>query len=415
MRKHLMAGTALAAATMLVAGGAVAADKKMMKPSLSVGGYFSHEVGAILDRSMETKRTTTAYGSDTTFGTEDDVITTSKTDDEVETSALDARNDAEVHFTGRATLDSGISIMTRVELEGNTAADQIDESYIVVSGSFGQITLGSDDNAPDKMLLGYSGQWATRVGSSPFLRGKTWIDDASGLSTYSGLNWGGDSNKITYISPKLGGFSIGVTYTPDGNEDTNANPNADDGYHDGLAGGIAYAGTFGDVSFGGGAGYTSANAGNDTGDDDLAMWGIAGRLGFGPATIAAGYKVQTDPEPDKHSVVDLGVRYVAGANSFSLSGSHSEADEGDASITIAVASYARALGPGVKWFSDVMWTQSESDVMMSDNAVAGGTLVDDPNNAGTFIIQQPVAAMERYADKSENSGVAFVTGISVAF
>ena len=412
MRKHMLYGTALVAATMFVAGGAVAADKKAMKPSISVGGYFAHEVGGILDRTEETKATARALaGGDLTQATlpgasAPGVPASGKVDDEVETSAVDSRNDAEIHFTGRATLDSGINIMARVELEGNTAGDQIDESYIVVSGSFGQITLGSDDNAPDKMLLGYSGQWATRVGSSPFLRGKTWIKDASGLSTYSGLNWGGDSNKITYISPKLGGFSIGMSYTPDGNEDTNANPNADMDYHDGLAGGMAYSGKFGDVSFGGGVGYTAAQAGNDSGDDDLALWGVAGRLGFGPATIAAAYKVQTDPKPDRHSVVDLGVRYVQGANSFSLSGSHSEADKGDAAITVAVASYARALGPGVKWFSDVMWTQSESaTVTMMYNG--DGTAITDPAN--------PTGNDYSISAQSENSGMALVTGISVSF
>ena len=52
MRKQLMAGTALAAATMLVAGGAVAADKKMMKPSISVNGYYEGIVGGILEREV---------------------------------------------------------------------------------------------------------------------------------------------------------------------------------------------------------------------------------------------------------------------------------------------------------------------------------------------------------------------------
>ena len=413
MRKHLMAGTALAAATMLVAGGALAADKKMMKPSLTVGGFFAHEVGGMLDRNEETKTTAMALatGGDLTQATlpgasAAGVPASATMDDEVETSAVDSRNDAEIHFKGQATLDSGIKIGVRVELEGNTASDQIDESYMTISGSFGQITLGSDDNAPDKMLLGYSGQWATRVGSAPFLRGKTWIGDASGLSTYSGLNWGGDASKITYISPKLGGFSVGVSYTPDGNEDSNANPDADTTYHDGISGGMAYSGTFGDVSFGGGAGYTAAQAGNDSMADDLKMWGVAARLGFGPMTVAAGYKVQTDPEPDKHSVVDLGVRYVAGANSFSLSGTHSEADEGDASITIAVASYARQLGPGVKWFSDIMWTQSESDTVTTMYN-ADGTAITDPTS--------PTGNDYSLSVQSENSGMALVTGISVAF
>ena len=53
MKKQLLAGTALVAATMLVAGGAMAQDKKMMKPSISVNGYFRRAVvGGILDEDM---------------------------------------------------------------------------------------------------------------------------------------------------------------------------------------------------------------------------------------------------------------------------------------------------------------------------------------------------------------------------
>ena len=40
MKKQLLAGTAIVAAAMFVAGGAMAQDKKMMKPSISVNGYW---------------------------------------------------------------------------------------------------------------------------------------------------------------------------------------------------------------------------------------------------------------------------------------------------------------------------------------------------------------------------------------
>ena len=93
VKKQLMAGTALVAATMFIAGGAVAAEKKMMKPSISVNGYYEAVVGGILDEDLG------AGSSDT--------------------SALDTRTDAEIHFNGRATLDDGMKIHARVELEGH--------------------------------------------------------------------------------------------------------------------------------------------------------------------------------------------------------------------------------------------------------------------------------------------------------
>ena len=162
MRKHLMAGTALAAATMLVAGGALAADKKMMKPSISVNGYYEGVVGGILDDSQETKFTYMPMADGT--GTAPDGFADSiaagdlppmKRDDKADTSALDQRNDGEIHFNGRATLDSGMKIHMRAELEiqsnhqpGTADDDFIDEYFLSVSGSFGRIILGGTGGAP---------------------------------------------------------------------------------------------------------------------------------------------------------------------------------------------------------------------------------------------------------------------------
>ena len=367
MRKQLLAGTALVAAAMLATGGAVAADKKMMKPSISVGGFFGHEVGGILDRTQQTKM---ADGS--------------TVDNTTDTSAIDSRSDVEVFFSGSATLDNGVKITTRVELEGNAADEQIDETFMTISGSFGQITLGDDDNAPDKMLGGSTGQWGTRVGAAPFLRGVSWIPSAAGsLSRYAALG-DTDSSKITYISPKLDGFSVGMSYTPGGPEDNSGNPDAAGASHDGLSGAIAYGGSFGDVSISGGVGIRTNQAGNDTDENNDEAWAVAGKVGFGPLTVAAAYKRRTDPMPDRHSVVDLGARFVQGVNSFSISGTHSEADEGDASLTIVVASYARAMGPGVKIHTDLIWNDSQSDT------AADGS-------------------------QDQNTGTAFVTGILVSF
>ena len=54
MKKQLLAGTALVAAVMFAAGGATAQDKmKMMKPSISVNGYFESVIGGILDETIE--------------------------------------------------------------------------------------------------------------------------------------------------------------------------------------------------------------------------------------------------------------------------------------------------------------------------------------------------------------------------
>ena len=169
MKKQLLAGTAFVAAAMLVAGGAMAQDKmkkKMMKPSISVNGYSEAIVGGILDESL-------GVG-------------------ESETSALDVRSDAEIHFNGRATLDSGMKIHARVELEGMEAhadGDTIDEYFLSVSGSFGQVVLGGTAGAPVRMLTGISGSFATGVGETLNFD-NAWVPSAApsappGFSFYS--------------------------------------------------------------------------------------------------------------------------------------------------------------------------------------------------------------------------------------
>ena len=120
MKKHLLSGTALVAAAMLVAGGAVAADKKMMKPSMTVNGSSDVVIGGILNEEQKV----------------------GGTDEATDTSALDTRTDAEIHFNGRATLDNGLKIHMRAELEGQndvasgTKDDFMDEYFVSVSGSF---------------------------------------------------------------------------------------------------------------------------------------------------------------------------------------------------------------------------------------------------------------------------------------
>ncbi len=375
MKKQLFASTALITAGMLAAGGALAADKKM-KPSISVNGYYEGVVGAILSESQETTN-----------------VDGTVTDNAVDTSALDTRTDAEIHFNGKATTDNGMKIHARVELEGQdhhsqaaSAGDPIDEYFISVSGGFGKIILGGTGGAPVKMLTGLSGSWATGVGETLSFN-NNWTPTASSHPAdfynlqHSRLDTG-DAEKMTYISPNFGGFQIGMTYSPDrsGSGTTNGRIDATGVTHDGLEGAISYSGKFGDVGIGLGAGMTSYQGANAGMDNDLSDWLVAGRLDFGGGfRVAVAHKrVTDDDDANKSQLTDVGVRFVTGANSFSLVGSHGEMDEGEAEHTVLMGSYARALGPGVKLHLNLIWNNSQSDDGMTQNtgiAGVGGILV----------------------------------------
>lgn len=366
MKKQLLAGTAIVAASVLIAGGAVAADKKMMKPSISVGGYYEAVVGGILDEDT---------GTDTT--------------------ALDTRTDAEVYFNGKASLDNGMKVSTNIQLEGQnnhsqgyptgrgsgTVADPIDEYSISISGSFGKIILGGTGGAPVKMLTGMSGSWATGVGESLSFN-DNWVP-SQGTSggqfhriAHSRLDTG-DAEKATYISPKFGGFQVGMTYSPRrANHDDNVRPDTTGQPHDGLEGAVSYGGKFGDVGFAVGAGMTAYQGGTDGGaaNTDLSDWLVAARLDFGGGfRVSAAHKRTTDDnEANQATLTDIGVRFVSGANSFSLVGMHGELDMGNASHTKVLGSYARALGAGVKLHTNLLWNESENRAGTAQNSGLAG-------------------------------------------
>ena len=382
MKKQLMAGTALVAATMLVAGGALAADKKMMKPSISVNGYHEQMLSAVLEDDLNAGQT-------------------------LNTPAIDVRNDTEIHFNGRGQLDNGIKIHARWELEGashtNTRGeagpdgkkpsaangdDQIDEMWLSVSGSFGQIIVGSTDNAAVKMLTGMTGAWATNVGQNFHFNSESWIPSAAGtgggrfhvmhdarIREHGG---GGDSEKISYISPKFGGFQVGGSYIPYADQDFHVTHNIADGRHDGMAGALSYTAKVGDVGAAVGAGWSQMQAPDGSDADNLNEWLITGRIDFGGGfRVAVAHQQTAGPDNLEGSVTEGGVRYTVGPNAFSLVGSYGELKSTQASYTAAKAAYRRTLGAGVFWHANLWMNRSKSDAGLenSGSAVSSGMTV----------------------------------------
>ena len=133
--------------------------------------------------------------------------------------------------------------------------------------------------------------------------------------------------------------------------------------------------------------------------------------------------VTDDKKSNESSMTDAGVRFVQGANSFSLVGSYGEMENNDASHTAVMGSYARALGPGVKWHANVIWNSTHQSAKAA-MVVSKGTMIRfwrRPRHVTT----KPVIPALAYPDnedymaqmgQAENSGgMAIVTGIKVVF
>ncbi|MCY4548096.1 MAG: porin, partial [Defluviicoccus sp.] len=232
-----------------------------------------------------------------------------------------------------------------------------------------------------KMLTGMSGSWATGVGESLSFD-DAWVPSVGTSGgqfhriAHSRLDTG-DAEKATYISPKFGGFQVGMTYSPRrANHDDNVRPDTTNQPHDGLEGAVSYSGKFGDVGFAVGAGMTAYQGGTAGGaaNTDLSDWLVAARLDFGGGfRVSAAHKRTTDDnEMNQAALTDIGVRFVTGANSFSLAGMHGELDVGDASHTKVMGSYARALGPGTKVNLNLLWNESENRAGTAQNSGLAG-------------------------------------------
>ena len=73
---------------------------------------------------------------------------------EKEVNDFNSLSNTEIHFSGSTSLDNGIDVSFKVELEGDSApGNSIDESYLTVSGDFGKIELGNNDGAAESIAV----------------------------------------------------------------------------------------------------------------------------------------------------------------------------------------------------------------------------------------------------------------------
>ncbi|MBR7159194.1 MAG: porin [Alphaproteobacteria bacterium] len=184
MKKVLYGTTALIAAGMFASAAEAATPIKM-----TIGGYLNSYMGWT---SAELKN-----AGDATLNNRFDVMT-----------------DAQIAFTGATTLDNGIKVGAVVEVKATTFGEDnnwIDDVYATVDSKYGRAIIGATDNvavmqhvsAPDAGVLGVEETKFIYWGVNPGV-----VLDA----TYADLD--GNAQKISYISPKMAGFSFGLSWVP---------------------------------------------------------------------------------------------------------------------------------------------------------------------------------------------------------
>ncbi len=209
---------------------------------------------------------------------------------------------SEIHFTATTQLDNGIEVGGRVELEGFTQGDQIDETYIWMEGGFGRLQAGAENGA--SYLMHYSPPWIAGVNGidSPNYRYAV----VTGARTNTQTLISSDANKITYFTPRFSGFQFGISYAPH-NADRNGAQNGgggqpnDESVEQIVSAGVNFSRDFGEVSLGASAGWESGTATNkftnDEGRDpglltvtkDPVNWHIGGQVSMYGFTLGGSY------------------------------------------------------------------------------------------------------------------------------
>ena len=261
-------------------------------------------------------------------------------------SSSDFRNDTEVHIVARGKDEStGLEYGATVEFEADTnRTDNTDETWIFVRGTFGEFRFGDEDGVVDN----------SAVGGFTVAAGTGGID---GTVVDTGLVVGptnsDDATKIVYYTPTLGGFQLGVSYTP------NANSNGDnialtnvDGFKDWVEAGLTWTGEFGGVGLLAGvvAGYAQTNF--DNGDDDDLRTIFAGlQIGAFGISLAGGIGTEEVAGIDR-DWYNLGIKGEIGPVALSATWGQAGLDPGpDPTNLVLGAEFA--IVPGVSLSGEV--------------------------------------------------------------
>jgi outer membrane protein OmpU len=383
MKRALLGTTALIGAGL----GAAAPAAAEAPIQLSVGGFFRTAYMVVLD-------------DDNSLPNE---VAQEPGDDKAEDGVF---SDAEIHFVGRTVLDNGLEVGARVELEGEDNSvgdgDQIDEAWIWFAGRFGEVRIGSEDEALANSCILPPGGTTNFSAFSPNQWGGNSLSSAPfgniSNSACTGVDDKGDAQKIVYFSPLFHGFQLSASYTPNPDAETHgdgvgphlgmpaktfgtANPDADSDASVYLT--YSYQGRNWGLTWGGGGSWemgTDSTTAIDFKDQDFYQTGL--NIDIGRFSIGGVFEYYNDLSSFESIPFDTATRldaWVAGGGvaynyrawTFGAQYSYREdtfrvlSNFGDAKLEQvqqrAVATVNYALGPGINLDGEVGYTWRDRD------------------------------------------------------
>ena len=290
-------------------------------------------------------------------------------------------NEGEIQFTASTTLDNGIGVKVRIEYEAHNqggGGTNADERWVEFSGGFGQLRLGSDDNASNVMQYQapvVAGQMGVNTPTFALA-----LPGGNRVGTYptTYINTGGDAEKIIWFSPRISGFQLGLSYAPDDAKNDQAAqgnyfPSFDNnagGQEDVFSVGVNFVESFNDIDIAVAGGYLQGNLEANTAGgnaDDMESFSAGLNVGFAGFTVGASLAISNngiDNNGDS-TVWDAGVTYSTGPLSVGFTYLNAEAEDpntgGDDESDQVVLSANYNIGPGVDLWGGVKFFEYDDD------------------------------------------------------
>ncbi len=258
-------------------------------------------------------------------------------DQDAVTATPDAREfdfvrETEIHAGGEATLDNGLTIgfHTEVEADVNATNDSlfVEESYLYMSSAWGRINLGAEDGAAYLLQVAAPSADSNYDGIRQYVSPVNYT--APGITTtladlndYNLIDYDQNpteyADKITYLSPVMGGLQLGLTYAPDVSDETSNilldTQDVDGDFGSAYEASLRYEGQYDMIGFTFGGGYSMIELEDDTsGGDDRTVWNAGLDLDLGPFGIGASYKSDDagDFGVDDEETMVVGIDYTTG-------------------------------------------------------------------------------------------------------
>lgn len=375
MKKLLLGTTALV-------GASFAATAAMAAPEVRIGGYLDFQAGF---SSQDTDGFGPAPGAPT--------VATER--------GFGFLTDTEVLIRASDTLDNGLKWAVKIELEadadtvaGSGSNDNADEVSLVLSGSWGQLTLGNEDGPVDaKNYIGDA--MISGIGVTGARGYRRWTDTRS----FSNNLWvagadpqnTSDATKIMYYTPTIAGFQFGVSYSADSAD--NGRSRATDGAAGGGFENWWELGASYDVKVSNdfALGFTVAGSFADAEDadvEDIKAWLVSAKAEFGGFTASIAYADDGKSDTDKEltnkdtSGYAAGLKYTTGPYVVGVSYMHNKqgANAGTESNTSATAEFTSdvftlgaqyTLGAGLVVYADTWYFTNDSDGLKTSSENSG--------------------------------------------